>query len=249
MIGPFPPFNQTKPCTNIKAAERGCWRIAFPSFDISVDTKFNAAKGADLLRAFVWYSGPEDQAPIQLKNQNLVWNSNHYTRQQCEQFWAWPGNLHLKSYRKLRTGKTKSKDPSADAYMTTQMRNDVKQAIVDFLMPEGSSSVNEPLCDGEEPVAIYTKRYRPDYILSQLLSWHKGGIDVPDGLPVDEMTGCVSLPKFNGVYNVPTEVNSKSVAFYKASADKYEGDVKRWEAGKNMWLEADSKRRQVRHRG
>ena len=255
IIGPFPPHEKVAyaALNNVKEKEEGCV-IHFSNLDLFVDTKLKAAKGADLLRVFLFFSGPEDNAPLVAKNQVFNGQQNYYTREQCEEFWAQPCHQHLKRLRKIKTtGKPSSSKLSArknakhDPKLTTDDKNDIKQVLRDFLNPESEEDRDDPICDGEEPVATYTKMYKPDYIASQLLSWHKGGVDVADGLPVEELTGCVSLPMFDKVYAVPNEISPANMKRHRAAVKQYEGEVKNWEKGKALWEEADNKRRKEWH--
>ena len=47
----------------------------------------------------------------------------------------------------------------------------------------GSETGQDEICGADEAVAKYTKTYGGAYVLSQLLSWHKGGLGVEENLP------------------------------------------------------------------
>ena len=107
----------------------------------------------------------------------------------------------------------------------------------------GSETDKDEICGADEAVAQYTKTYHGGYVLSQLLSWHKGGLGVEEKLPWEEMTGCLSLPTFDRIYDIPPHITDERVQEYLDAQRVYREECKQWETDKAKHEEAEVERK------
>ncbi len=89
--------------------------------------------------------------------------------------------------------------------------DDTKSDDVDFFEPD-------------DIVTKVTVKYPGDYVLSILLQWYTGGVDLKPGLP--NMKGCISLPTMKGCWCDKDFATSKLQNNSKAAATDYEGSVR-----------------------
>mmetsp|Transcript_5214 Transcript_5214/g.10393 ORF Transcript_5214/g.10393 Transcript_5214/m.10393 type:complete len:1956 (+) Transcript_5214:214-6081(+) len=227
------------------------------------ETREYANKAGDLAKVFFLLS-PDEETPEDFSFKVL-------TRQECEDMWAEYGEgndaedvrAKIKESRKGRA--TNNSSRAYYNYLRDFSINKfrfLEDLIRDYLTGN-KKNIDEGLVDGEEGVAIVTKAYDKFYVLQQLLSWYKGGIDeetpakagktteasggseekkaqTTGGLVSKDMTGCICLPDFTHLYTRVGDVNEEMVR-YRERRKEYDALFAEWKAGRDLVEEKNAR--------
>ena len=87
-----------------------------------------------------------------------------------------------------------------------------------------TNSDNVQFFEPDDIVTKVTVKYPDDYVLSILLQWYTGGVDLNPGLP--DMKGCISLPTIKGCWCDKDFATPKSQINSKTTATDYEGSAR-----------------------